>query len=217
MPRQKRANVPGEVFGSRNPHLLWGRPRIPDADRRTLARLGLTESQIEAVQEIIGGVVLSLRSGPTTTQIREALQRMDSALGEAEDAFRAVSVLTDDDGLGLALRKLLEREHRSDRSFPEDLDVLLDQLIRMRFTVKPAVKRMGTAKQARQRTANPFPISLIDNALHPHEFSLGGKAFREICGIVYRAATGVADYDPEKAIAAYRAARKRQVLAGSGN
>lgn len=196
-----------KVYGSNNPYSLIGKPKFDDGHKRRLRQHGLDDEQIERLQEQLGPIVLAHRAGPTKTQVLDALQRMEKSLREVEDAFNAVQNLIDDDGLGLKLRKLLDAEYRDDRDFGEDLELLLEQVIRIRFTVGPALTRAKRAGQARLRSANSWPIALIDRAIQPHNYSLTGDAFTDICKIAVEAATGK-EVDPRKAILAYSKALK---------
>lgn len=192
------------VKGSNNPYLHWGGVTFSDEQRRRLSELPLclTREQIDAMEAILSAITLALRGGPTITQQRDALERMASALEEIKAAFSVPADLTDNDGLGLVLRRRLDKAHREDRDYRDDADLLRDQAIRLTFTVRTALASIPSGAQARNRTASYWPIELIDKALQPHPYPIGGAVFRELCGVAYEAATGTA-IDPQRAILAY--------------
>lgn len=139
---------------------------------------------------------------PAVQQQREALAAMSDAIRRVEVAFGVASRLADSDGLGIALRKRLDRIVGADL-VRASIEELLDAASVLEIAVDDAISGLPPGQQKRQR-ARIAPVRLIHAVIPniPPSKKETSRFFR-IVRLLYTE-VGFPDVNPEAAIRQYR-------------
>lgn len=199
-------------------------PRFSDDQRTRLRRLGLREEQIEALDATLLGVRTILTMVGTqaaVVDVRSELTKLDGALLAARKAVERMQSTTKNSALHEAQTRIAVAGYEREGSLGA-LGRAYDAVAEAHALVGAAIVELPK-KPTRHRTADPRPVRMIHDALArgwaaayrgtsmpglPRKQVPARSVFREVVGNCYQAA-GAANTDPERAIRAYMALRKK--------
>ena len=201
-------------------------PTFSKDQRQQLLKLGVSDSQILELQSNgLPAVATVVRSLPKMQDVRDELSEVSTALRRSQ---RAISKLLSANDTAPARSEALLRVQSVSLVLPGELEPLEHALAGLKVcdaAVSRAKEDLEALGQRRFRAGHPRPIQRIEAALlqgfvkgrdpsrpMPEYLikvsSSPTSVFRRIVGICYEAA-GVANTDPERAMKAYIAQRKK--------
>jgi hypothetical protein len=203
-------------------------PKFTADQRHRLSTLSVSEAQIKEVESIgLRWASIWLRKQPKLQDVRDELSTVSTAVNRARQALSKL-LGADNTAPAAARREALLWSQVAAQSMGyklETLEMTETQLEVAQVLLDQAQTDVTKIGQRRFRAADVFPIARIDQALlqgfvngrdpskpmPPYVIKVSSSptsVFRQIVGICYEAA-GAANTDPERAIKAYIAQRKK--------
>jgi hypothetical protein len=199
-------------------------PRFSDDQKARLRDIGLKTEQVAALDTALLGIRTILTMAGTqaaVVDVRSELTRLDGALLAARKAVERMQSTTKNSALHEAQARIAVAGYEREGSLGT-LGRAYDAMAEAHALVGAAIVELPK-KPTRHRTADPRPIRMIDDALArgwgaayrgasmpglPREQVPARSVFLKVVGICYQA-VGAANTDPERAIRAYMALRKK--------